>query len=304
MGYHVIVNGLVQSHAGTAGLTIATLPDVCKTPSPAGPVPVPYPNISRSADLAKGSKTVTAAGKMLAVKGSEFSQSTGDEAGSAGGVKSGTLRKESKWLSYSFDVKVEGKNACRLSDKMTCNHGNTVCLGGELDEMDSGEEGEDVLDLNIDCKQKQEDSDWDPCMVKQLCAKLEQINKNCTGSAVVKTPAARESPAYRSGLATFKNQFAESVNRKPPDEAAIKRQFLHECAYEEWNKAGRRPSPSGRGAGNFNPDHLHDAAFGGPLQDMANLKWLSARVNVTVGPMMKRFDPDKHKKLKATQCCD
>ncbi len=37
---------------------------------------------------------------------------------------------------------------------------------------------------------------------------------------------------------------------------------------------------------------------------MDNLKWMNARVNMTIGPAMKRFDPDKHKQVKATKCCD
>ncbi len=135
MAAHVLVNGLTLSHQGTSGLTIATLPDVCKTPSPGGPVPIPYPNISRSTDLSKGTKSVTAQGKSIAIKDSEFSRSQGDEPGTAGGLKSSTQMKEATWVSYSFDVKFEGKNACRLSDKMLCNHGNTACLGGELDEF-------------------------------------------------------------------------------------------------------------------------------------------------------------------------
>jgi hypothetical protein len=69
---------------------------------------------------------------MASLKGSEFSKSTGDEPGVAGGVKSSTNMKEAKWLSYSFDVMIEGRNVCRLTDKMTCNHGNTVCLSGTI----------------------------------------------------------------------------------------------------------------------------------------------------------------------------
>jgi hypothetical protein len=115
------------------GIAKSTLPDVCKTPSPGGPVPIPYPVIvSMSSDLKKGTKTVKVDGKkMAAVKGSEFSRCMGDEPGTAGGVKSSTNMKEATWLLYSFDVKLDGKNACRLSDKMMMNHGNTVCLSGE-----------------------------------------------------------------------------------------------------------------------------------------------------------------------------
>ena len=133
MGVTVNVNNLSLAHKGSNGISIATIPDVCKTPSPAGPVPIPYPNISMSSDLAKGTKKVKVDGKkMAAVKGSEYSMSTGDEPGTAGGVASSTFKKESSWILYSFDVKFEGKNACRLTDKKFQNHKNTVDLGGNL----------------------------------------------------------------------------------------------------------------------------------------------------------------------------
>jgi hypothetical protein len=132
MGVTINVNGLSLVHKGSGGVAMATVPDVCKTPSPGGPVPVPYPNIARSASLAKGSTTVKVdGGNSAANKGSEFSASSGDEAGTLGGVKSGVNMKEATWLTYSMDVKIEGKNAARLTDKMLMNHGNTVCLAGE-----------------------------------------------------------------------------------------------------------------------------------------------------------------------------
>jgi hypothetical protein len=129
------VNGIANSlvHKGSNGVSVATLPDVCKTPSPGGPVPVPYPNISQSATLDKGTTTVKAdGGMMIAVKGSEYSLSNGDNPGVAGGVKSNTFMKESTWILYSFDVKMDGKNACRLTDKKFQNHENTVDLAGDL----------------------------------------------------------------------------------------------------------------------------------------------------------------------------
>jgi hypothetical protein len=133
MAVTIKVNGRNDSlvHKGSSHFSKATIPDVCKTPSPGGPVPLPYPNISMSSSLAKGTTTVKAdGGNMIAVKGSEFSMSQGDEPGTAGGVKSSTFKKESTWITYSFDVKIEGKNACRLSDKKFQNHENTVDMGG------------------------------------------------------------------------------------------------------------------------------------------------------------------------------
>jgi uncharacterized Zn-binding protein involved in type VI secretion len=134
MAVTIKVNGTANTlvHKGSNGVSMATVPDVCKTPSPGGPVPVPYPNISQSSTLANGTSTVKADGMMVATKGSEFSLSNGDNAGVAGGVKSSTFMKESTWLLYSFDVKMDGKNACRLSDKKFHNHENTVNAQGVL----------------------------------------------------------------------------------------------------------------------------------------------------------------------------
>lgn len=94
---------------------------------------MPYPNVSQSMTLDKGTSTVKAdGGMMIAIKGSEFALSNGDNAGVAGGVKSSTFMKESTWILYSFDVKMDGQNACRLADKMFMNHENTACLSGHF----------------------------------------------------------------------------------------------------------------------------------------------------------------------------
>jgi len=74
----VFVNRGVVVHKDSSGATIA-FPDVCKTPTPAGPVPVPYPNVGKSSDTSKGSKKVKADGKMPSVKGGKYSTSSGDE---------------------------------------------------------------------------------------------------------------------------------------------------------------------------------------------------------------------------------
>jgi hypothetical protein len=101
-------------------------PDVCKTPSPAGPVPIPYPNIGRSADTSDGPKKVIVQGKMPMVKGAKYSKTAGDEAGSAGGVVSSSTRGEAEFMLYSFDVKFEGKNVCRMGDSMFHNKKNAM----------------------------------------------------------------------------------------------------------------------------------------------------------------------------------
>lgn len=131
MGVTINVNGISLVHKDSGGVATATMPDVCKTQMGSSVVPVPYPNIAVSSDLAKGTKTVKVdGGNSAAIDGSEFSKSTGDEPGSIGGVSSGVNTNKATWISSSFDVTIEGKGACRLSDKMFMNNSNTTCMAG------------------------------------------------------------------------------------------------------------------------------------------------------------------------------
>ncbi len=124
MAVTVGVNFLSVVHKSSSGVTIA-FPDVCKTPSPAGPIPIPYPNIAMASDTAKGTKKVKCDGESTCVKDSNFSMSTGDEAGSAGGVASGKIKGKAEFVLYSMDVKFEGKNVPRAFDIMLHNDKNT-----------------------------------------------------------------------------------------------------------------------------------------------------------------------------------
>lgn len=122
MSSTVIVNKRTVVHASSDGVAIAAAPDFCKTPTPGGPVPIPYPNIAKSGDGAQGSSTVKCDGKPVMLKGSNFSMSTGDEAGTAGGgVSSNKIKGKAEFVSYSMNVKAEAKNVVRLADSMSNN---------------------------------------------------------------------------------------------------------------------------------------------------------------------------------------
>jgi hypothetical protein len=189
------INGLTLCHKGSGGISTATLPDVCKTPSPAGPVPIPYPNVAMSSDLANGTTTVKAdGGNMCANYGSEFSRSTGDEPGTGGGVTSGKFIKEATWISYSFDVKLEGKGACRLTDKMFHNHQNTVNAAGEIQSSLAVEEKE------IDCKAEWEEAEK---QTKKIARETDPIKRNKVISAAY-AKAYKETPHLQwFGAAAF-----------------------------------------------------------------------------------------------------
>ncbi|WP_095989274.1 DUF4150 domain-containing protein [Cystobacter fuscus] len=152
----VIVNNLSAVHKDSGGVSMA-FPDVCKTPTPAGPVPMPYPNVAQSADTANGSRTVTGDGNPLMLKSSHFATSTGDEAGSAMGVASNKIKGKAYPKMYSFDVKVEGQNVFRFTDIMLQNGGSptntppaaemqntTVAVGSGAETLKDPEEPEVV----------------------------------------------------------------------------------------------------------------------------------------------------------------
>lgn len=120
------VNGLSIVHKDSGG-TVSFTPDVCLTPQPSGPpVPIPYPNVAMSTDADLAARTVTCDGNPICVQGSTFSQSTGDEAGSNGGVASGCTKGAAEFVAYSFDVQAEGKGVARFSDLMLGNKGSAV----------------------------------------------------------------------------------------------------------------------------------------------------------------------------------
>jgi hypothetical protein len=81
--------------------------------------------MAMSQDTSNGSKSVTCDGNPIMLQGSCFSQSTGDEAGSVGGVVSAVTKGTAEFIAYSFDVTVEGKPVCRLGDLMLGNKGGT-----------------------------------------------------------------------------------------------------------------------------------------------------------------------------------
>jgi len=118
-------NGRGIAHKGSGG-TSTVYPDVCNTPQGRGVVAVPYPNLGKAADTVLGPTTVFTDGEMPMVKGAQYSTSTGDEAGSRNGVASGTIKGVCEFMLYSFDVKFEGKNVCRLGDPLFHNNKNIV----------------------------------------------------------------------------------------------------------------------------------------------------------------------------------
>ena len=96
------------------GNLTALAPDVCKVPSPAGPVPTPFPNMAVCSMVNPSSactKVMVSGGLALTVK-SKTMLSNGDEAGT--------------FVQGSMKVRLEGKAAVRNADPTTHNANNTT----------------------------------------------------------------------------------------------------------------------------------------------------------------------------------
>lgn len=91
-----------------AGGSCMAMPDTCKTPSPSGPIPVPYPNTGMVMQASKVSTKVKIFSKEAVTTKAEIPRSMGDEAGTAGGVVSGKNMDKITFKKGSTKVKIEG----------------------------------------------------------------------------------------------------------------------------------------------------------------------------------------------------
>jgi hypothetical protein len=121
----VFVNGMSAVHAGSPGQTMC-FPDInlCPPTPPAGPIPMPLPNIALGADLQGGASSVTIGGNPMAKQSSFLAKSTGNEPAqpTGGGVVSHVIQGKAYFTSFSVDVSIEGEPATRHLDMMTHNH--------------------------------------------------------------------------------------------------------------------------------------------------------------------------------------
>ncbi|WP_339419303.1 MULTISPECIES: DUF4150 domain-containing protein [unclassified Pseudomonas] len=102
----------------------STAPDVCKTPvPPAGPVPIPYPNIAETSMADPGGlvpEVLVAAMPAMNMM-SKVTMTNGDQAGVAGGVICGKIMGEMAFIDGSAMVMVGGKPAVRVTCQTTHN---------------------------------------------------------------------------------------------------------------------------------------------------------------------------------------
>ena len=98
------------------GLPFA-FPDVCNTPSPVGPIPIPYPNtaMGMTANPATACKKIYVSCMPAHNLGTQVPMSMGDNAGVAGGVASGMMMGPCKHIMGSLGVFHEGAPATKMT---------------------------------------------------------------------------------------------------------------------------------------------------------------------------------------------
>lgn len=103
------LSNIVARQAGIAGTVVCTAPDVCKTPSPAGPIPIPYMVVSMLTFAVRAAKKTQLTGKPVFTMNSRLSRCIGDEPGVAGGVVSNVNMGFCRPISFNPTILVEGQ---------------------------------------------------------------------------------------------------------------------------------------------------------------------------------------------------
>lgn len=88
-------------------------------------VPVPYNNIALSKHAINLCTQLTCNGEALCHANSTFAKSTGDEAGTYGGIHTGTVAGPARFVSNTAQVFVNGLPLATIGDLMVSNSGNT-----------------------------------------------------------------------------------------------------------------------------------------------------------------------------------
>lgn len=121
---------MMPASSKEAGVFFA-IPDVCLTPAPPGPpVPVPYPNTAQAAAANGTVSKVLISNKETIAEGSKVPNSSGDEAGTNGGVTSGTNMGPVEPKMFSSKVFAGGKKVVFVTATSAHNGSNANMPAG------------------------------------------------------------------------------------------------------------------------------------------------------------------------------
>jgi hypothetical protein len=109
----VWANDRAIAHKASNTFSVA-FPDVCKTPTTGGPIPIPYPNFSKSSDTSNSSKKVKLDQAVSMAKKSDYKKSESDEAG----TRMRKLQKRYKKIDAKRNLTVKEKTAFKKELKL------------------------------------------------------------------------------------------------------------------------------------------------------------------------------------------
>lgn len=104
-------------------------PDVCNTPTPAGPVPIPYPNIDMAPTAVPTVFNVFISGTPAHNMSTMGTISNGDNAGLAMGVASGMVMGPRRHMTGAFTTLIGGMPATKMTS-MTGQNGMSLNVPG------------------------------------------------------------------------------------------------------------------------------------------------------------------------------
>jgi hypothetical protein len=108
------------------GGTCMAMPDVCLVPAPPlPPIPTPFPNTGMLNQATKTSVKVKIINKEVVTTKSEIPKTSGDEAGTNGGVTSGMNMGPASFTKGSTKVKIEGQ-PCVHQTSMSAHNGKSA----------------------------------------------------------------------------------------------------------------------------------------------------------------------------------
>lgn len=115
------------------GAQASASPDVCKVPTPAGPVPTPFVNMgtTQMADPGGLVNKVLLVNMPAMNQASKIAMTNGNQPGSIGGVASNKIMGQVQFLNGSVKVMVGGKPAVRVGT-MTGQNGAPVNAVGSV----------------------------------------------------------------------------------------------------------------------------------------------------------------------------
>lgn len=112
-----------------SGMAIG-FPDVCLTPTPVGPIPVPYPNTATEAMGTPAAYHILYGGTPAHNMSTMVPLTNGDNAGVNSGVASGTVMGPKRNITAAFTCLIGGMPATRMTSMSLQN--NTNCPGANL----------------------------------------------------------------------------------------------------------------------------------------------------------------------------